>query len=341
MPLTLAEAREEVADAIGVCSDDARVAQYVNKAVRRLLPKGKWKGTYARVRFCVNNACITLPRAIETVESYALCGVPGTIRNSWFEFLIGGPGVWKDCSDDDDCGGSSCVGNQMMDRREHPGFDDIQPDAINRKIRVYADVGEDAGATILLQGVDENGNWIRTQDGSTWIDGEKVAISTTPTLSTKFFTKLSRVIKPVTNGPVRLYEYNNDTAANVKALAVYEPDETLPSYRRMFIPIASHVSGSGDCDTSALDAMVKLRFIPVSVDNDFIIIENLPAIVEMARAVRKYENNLFQEAIAYEALAVKYLNEELMHHLGDGPVVQMRVESRSTFGAGIVENPIS
>lgn len=343
--LTVSEAAEEIAEAANLCATDTtRICAYINKAVRRLLPKGKWRDTYARMRICSKACCITFPRQVDTVEAVAVCGVPGTLRDQWFEFLIGGPGTPSHCADSDDSCGSSCLGNQMVDRGEHPAFDDIVSTETDRKIRVYADVAESATAKITLQGYDENGNWIRTLDGATWIDGEKVLISTTPQLTTKFFTKLSRVIKPVTNGVVRLYEYNNTTAANVKALAFYEPDETIPMYRRYYMPsIAGVAGGSGEsaCDTVPVDLMVKLRFVPVRVANDFVMIGNLPALVEMVRAIRKYENNLFTEGAAHEALAVKYLDEELRSFLGDGAVVQMRVESRATFGAGMVEGPIS
>lgn len=333
--LTLGEAREEVAEAANLCSTDSRVAKYVNKAVRRLIPKGKWVGTMQRYKICTKNACITWPRAIETIEAYAICGVPGKVRNGWFEFLENGPGIFRGS----DCGcGGGCVGNQLVDRGEHPAFDDIE--GVNKKIRVYADVAQASGS-IILRGYDENGQWIRTLDGGTWIDGEKVTISTTPQLSVKFFSKLVQVIKPTTNGPVRLYEYNNDTAVNTKALAYYEADETLPSYRRSYVPgVAGHSSGS-DCEEVSLEVAAKLRFVPVVNDNDFILIGNLPAIVEEVRAVRKLENNLFGEAEAYEQKAVQYLQEELASYIGDGPVVALRVEDRWNFGAGLVEGPVS
>lgn len=331
MKLTVSMARNAVAKAAGICRDDARVVDYINEAVMTLLPKGKWVGAYQRYLICTNESCLVWPRQIETIEAMAICGRPGVVRNDWFEFLENGPGVMNE---------DSCISRTMVDRGTVCSFKDITVGQVNRKIRVYADVAEDAAAVITLQGYDENGQWIRTLVSGSWIDGERVSISTTPQLSTKFFTRLVRVIKPVTNGHVRLYEYNTDTAANVRALAVYEPDETLPEYRKSFIPSLAHVSAGSSCENVKVEVAAKLRYIPVSGDNDFIMLGNLMALTKMVQALTKYESDLLAEAQAYEATAVRFLQEELKSYQGDGPVVQLRTQNRNIWGAGYVENVI-
>src|SRR6185295_1911021 len=220
-------------------------------------------------------------------------------------------------------------------------FDDITGGATDRKIKVYADVSEGSGKYINLQGYDNNAQWIRTLDGSAWIDGEKVSIpatNATQTLSTKYFSKLVRVIKPTTNGAIRLYEYNTMTAANVRALAYYEPGETLPNYRRSFLPGLSQIH-SGSCESAAVDVAAKLRFYNVANENDFILIGNLDALEEEVRALVHFDNRNFAEGYTAEKFAVSLLNDELSSHLGDGPVMQMRVQP-TCFGAGEIENAI-
>lgn len=330
--LTVSEARPRIAAAAHLCESDTRVPSYINRAVRRLLPKGKWVNTYQNYRICVSSDCITWPRQIETIEAAAVCSQPIQIRNSWYEFLGAGPGIQNSDS-----------ALKLVDRGTVCAFDDITAGETDRKIRVYADVDEGAGKTIILQGYDNNAQWIRTQDGSTWIDGEKVAIPTvaaTPTLSTKYFTQLVRVIKPVTNSAIRLYEYNTTTAANVRALAYYEPDEKLPSYRRSYLPSLSTINSGEDCESAQVDVAAKLRYFDVSNENDFILIGNLPALEEEVRALCFFENRNFPQAYAQEKYAVQLLQEELSSHLGDGPVVQLRIEAGSTFGAGSVANAI-
>lgn len=330
MRSTLGTVRSAVAKATNLCSTDARVKDYVNTAIRRLLPKGMWVGTVRRYRICTNNSCLTWPRAVGTIEAVAVCNSPIKIRNEWYEFLEAGPGIQssESCSD------------QLIDRQgQFCCFDDITANSTTSYIKIYTDVAE-SGKYIILQGYDENGNWIRTTVSGAWIDGERVAIPSSPAspvVTTKKFSSLDRVIKDETNGVVRLYEYNG--SATVKALAIYEPDETLPSYRRSYIPSVG-VSTSSDCDKSSVVVMAKLAYYKVANDNDFLLIGNEDALVEMCRALRHYEAKNQSEAMACEALAVSYLQQELGSEQGSGAVVQLRVDT-TLFGAGMVENCIS
>ena len=76
--LTLGPVKTTVARVLGICAADA--IDYVNRAQERLLYPMKSVGTYGRYRVCVNEACITLPRELETVESVAICNTPGRVR---------------------------------------------------------------------------------------------------------------------------------------------------------------------------------------------------------------------------------------------------------------------
>ncbi len=329
--LTVAEARDRIASAAGLCASDARVFNYLNRAIRRLLPKGKWVGTYQNYRICVANDCITWPRQIATIEAVNVANHPITIRNSWYEFLESGPGTQ-----------TSQSGIKLVDRGECCAFDDITKGATDRKIKIYTDVNEGAGKTMILRGYDNNGQEIRTQVGGTWIEGEKVAIPTTavaPTLSTKYFSKLTRVIKPVTSGPVRLYEYNTTTGENARALAYYEADETLPWYRRSFIPGLSRQHTGATCENASVEVAAKLRYYPVANENDFLLIGNLDALEEETRALVHFDNRSFPEGYTAEKFAISLLNDELASYLGDGPVLMLRVAG-GDFGAGSVENAV-
>jgi len=305
-----------------------------NQAQRRLMTRGKWVGTYARYRVCINSACVTWPRQIETIESFQICNTPGRVRDQFFEFLSNGPGGMKEDSN---------IGYQLLDRGMAATFDDPIADAGN-KVRVHSDVTEDSSLRILIQGYDENAQWIRTQDSGVWVDGEYVSISTNYQYTTKRFSNITGVQKPITNGPVRLYEYNTATSTAVKALAIYENDETVPLYRRSMIAGLSDMGscdGSADCTNKSVVVMAKLRYIPVRVDNDYLLIGNLPAIIDMAKSIDYMAKNEFQLAKAYEASAVAELQRELESHLGAGSVRPLRVEHYTTFGAGAIENPVT
>lgn len=335
MRSTLSDAKDPssgIARVLNLDPTDTRFSGYVNESQRRLLRRGKFWGTYASFRMCVTDGCLVWPRQIAAIEAVAVCNEPITIRNSWFEFLENSAGLQgpSDCSGSHSCG---CGANQLHDRGTAVAFADIR--GTNKKIRVYADVAEAADAKILLQGYDENNIWIRTESSpGVWVDGEYVAISTTPTNSTKFFSALVAVQKPVTNGIVRMFEYNNDTTIQ-RPIAIYEPDETRPNYRKSFIQ-GLPSKCCGECETATVTVMAKLEFIAATKDTDWLIIGNLDAIKDMCQSIRKTENNLFDEATAWEAKAIVELQRELRHYLGGGIVQPLRMARRNVSGAGVM-----
>lgn len=326
---TLESARSTIGRVLGVCETDPRVAEAINEAVQRLLSKGRWLGTTGHFDMCVGpDGCLTFPRQIEAIDAYSLCDCPGVIRNEWFEFLGHGPGMQS--------ASEGCI-NALLPRGDnHVVHTDIT--GIDKKIRVYSDVAESASARILLKGYDYTNTWIRTQDTGAWVDGEYVLISTVATDSVNKFSVLTSVDKPTTNGKVRLYSLST-TDASLIALAEYEPDEKLPSYRRYMIPGLADMSGCcDDCTKVTLHIIAKLRFIPVVNPKDELLIGNVPAVKLMVQAIRKEEADLWQEASAYEAKAVQVLQEELDANQGAGVVNTIRVADRDTWGISILQN---
>lgn len=327
--LTLLDVRPTLARVIGCCLGDARIAQYANEAVQRLLPRGKWRGTYARYRVFLSSGCITWPRQIETIEAFSICNWPRLIRSEWFEFLGEGAGL---------ANGNSYCGDALLDRGEAIAFDDVF--GTNKKLKVYADVPEDANAQLFVQYYDQNANWVRQ---SPTINGEYIPINAVaPQLSAHFCMNFGwvGVQKPVTNGIIRVYEYDTVTLAQ-KPLAIYEPDETRPIYRRSLVPgLSANVSSSSSDDSSgcttgnSITVLAKLRFIPVRDDTDYLLIGNLPAIKDQVQAILKRERNLFEEAMQYEASAVNELQQELKSYQGSGMTPEIRVQDSAIFGGG-------
>lgn len=341
--LRLADVRESISRVANLCASKARVVDLVNEAERRLTLKGKWVNTVQSYQICVGGAnCLVWPRQIATIEAWARCQTPGQIRNRWYQFNGNGPGILSEDSN---------WYQTLIDADPVCCFDDITvSDTPTRKIRVQSDFAETSGARILLQGYDENSNWIMTTDSQTGqkIDGEYVRISNTGTnQTTNIFTKLVRVQKPITNGPVRLLEFDTSNNLVIKQIAYYEPGETLPWYRRSFLPGLSNVNNCGscsdcgqsssdsDCNNKVVTVMAKLRHIDVIADNDFLLLGNQGALKLMVMAILKEERNLLEEAVAYEAQAVKLLQEELSSYEGDGALPIIKYEGRETYGAGV------
>lgn len=331
--LTLGDAKApgaRIFTVLNVTPSDPRFVGAINEASERLIEQVKVVGSVMRYRFCANNGCITLPRQIETIEAAAVCNDPVTIRNKWFEFVEHGYGQRQE---------SLGFDRNLVDRGMAVSFDDIR--GTGKQLKVYFDLPVDGSTSILFQGYDDDGNWIKTSDGAGgYYDGEYIIPSATGTLSVKNFSALTGVQKPITQGVIRVYEYDT-VETTQRALAVYEPDETRPTYRRILIPglstlgSCSSTSTSGACATKTVSVIIKTAFMPVYTDTDWLQITSMPALKSMCQALRKEENNLIDDAHKYEANAVRILQNQLQNHEGDAPVIAIKMPSNDVYGGGV------
>lgn len=321
MKLIVSDIAATIARVLGVCETDTRVYQYINEAARRLLHKGLFAGTYGRFTIYPSNGCITWPRMIESIESVATCCSVGQVRNQWFEFQETGYGLINS--------NNCAVGNQLIDRGTVVTYRDMSG-GTNSYVRAYPGHSSDVGRTLIVQGYDANGQWIRTLDGSTWIDGEKMTLALSYVQSTNKFTSITGVIRQSTNTVTRLYEYNA-TDLSETDLAVYDPDETLPQYRRSFL---AGLCQNDDDTNHPVTVMAKLRHVNVSTANDYVIPPCETALKLMVQAIIKEEANLLQEASVFEAKAVQAIQEQTMHYLGDAVATIRMVGSGLNGGGG-------
>ena len=324
MRTTLAQIKSSRIPAqLSLCSTSPQLLQFVNEAQERLLKRPeKFWGTYARYRCLVSGKVLVWPRQFAAIELSSVNQVPIVVRNQWFEFLETGWGI-RDCN--------SCD-LQLLDYGTTSSFENIC--GTNKKLKVYCDVAEAAGARILLQGYDASGNWIRTLDGATWVDGEYVDLNVyAPQMTNNVFSSFTGAIKPVTNGTVRIYEYDV-TAATQRPIAYYDWDDETPTYRRSFIPGLTFDENTG---TATVEVIAKLDHIPVRQDTDYLVIGNIPALKEMCVAIKFYENNAIELGNRAEARAVELMKNEARHYEGSGPVVPLRMNGE-TWGAGNIPN---
>jgi hypothetical protein len=143
------------------------------------------------------------------------------------------------------------------------------------------------------------------------------------------FRYIDAINKSPTKGWVRVYAVDPDTGAE-NCIAILAPDETLPQYRRYAIP------GFEEKEGSTVTVLAKRKFIPVTGDDDDLIVTNLGALKMMAIAIEKEENNNLVEAKVYEDKAVDLLREELKEVEGANigrPQVQMQM-----FAMGEIPN---
>lgn len=301
----------------GMTTTDSRLVDYINEACERLLVKGKWPNCYGKFTIAVTDGLITWPRQIETIERFAHCNTPGAVQNDWYEWIETGWGL-RDSE-------SGYDGLTLMDKGTDCVFSNVSivPGAFLKvKSSLATDVTPDK---ILIQGFDYLGNWVRTLSGGVYIDGEYVTLTGVTYASTvNQFSRITGIQKTATDGFVSLYEADPATGF-YNRLGYYEPTETVPCYRQSLVPGINE-----DTDAAYISVMAKLRFIKASVDTDYVLPPNLGAIKLMIAAIYKEENNLLQEAMGYEANALRVLNEQLDSYLGDGAKIVVQNENLGT-----------
>lgn len=334
MRLTLEKIKNSrIPNFLGYTPTDSRFLQILNEAQQRLMMQGLYWGTFQTYQICVSaDGCLVWPRQVASIEALAVNNEPLTLRNGWFEYLQTGWGI-RSVSNSSEM--------QLLDRGRTPVFVDMN-DFVST-LEVYSEVAEDASARLLVTGYDASGNWIRTQDNGTWIDGEYIDISTSTASSANIYTAVTGIQKPVTNGPVHLSKVTGDGLT--VPIGYYEWDETLPDYRKSLIPglgeQPNYTCGSGDVLTNkrVVRAVVKLDHIDMVRDTDWAMIGNLPALKNACKSVQLAEQQNIAESQSYFSEAVRLLEVELEHYQGTTNVEPLKIEGE-TWGAGAIGNII-
>jgi len=317
--INVAQARQSLAPYVGaggVCADDPRVLEYLNESCSRLIDSGKWVGLIKKIRICHRAGLITLPREVETILEAAVCDVPISTYNAWFEFLPGGPFQMSKCNN----------WPALAERGDHycTAFDITG----TMKIRVYNDLSSDDGKFILLQGTNEDGNRVQTQNAGEWVDGEILTYNNaTPPVTTVNWTKLECIQKTITTGYIRIYQVDPDTLENKGLLVELHPNDTIPNFRRYFYGgfcVDRCADGSHEQAYQPFTFLVKTRFNNLVQDTDIVPITASGALKNMFMAIWQERNNQIQLAQAYETKAVQLLQNELKQSQGSQVVMSSK-----------------
>lgn len=296
----------------GTCPTDPIVGETINDACARLIDSGKWKNSIRRGTICHRSGIITFPQEIETILEFADCGVPVTTNNAWYEFLPGGPFQL-----DNQCNSWPA----LVERGT--GFCTAFDNTEGMKVRLYSDWAQDDGKAVLLQGINSDGNEVQTLDGSDVVNGEiLIANNATPPISTITWKAAGiRVVqKELTVGPLRLYQVDPATNENAGLLAVYQPNEEIPSYRRYYYGACLHGCNTDDGETTIryrpLSFLAKIAHVPLVNDTDVIPITAAGALKNMVIALWMEKTNNPDMAAKYEARAIQCLMNELKQYQG-------------------------
>jgi hypothetical protein len=325
--LILSQAQELLAEfcEYGLCSTDARVTRGINLAIERLLPALNPEKTIGRFQFDVNsNNQITCPREVKSVLAASAnyqactggnCG-PGcttiyAVKSRWYEMLPGGP-----------VGFVSCSPNILMDLGTgFSTFEDCSDEA-PMTLRLYADVPQvNSEGSVVINALDANGNNIIGYDKNQYVPGLILPIpiqGQNYVDSPQQVSKIISVTKPQTAGILRLFGVEADGVTQ-EPLAVYEPDELNPDYRRYL------VSWVGETMPAILTTLCKRQFIWTSSPWSDLLITNVGALQNALMAMKYEKAGAFDQAGACWKTALAILDTETKDYDGDyRPTIQFQ-----------------
>jgi len=322
--------------ALGLCvSDINSIAARVNAAESRLLicreagDEGWW-GSWCEMAFTVSQAAPywTAPRNVARIEAVSVCDRPIRLENDFYEYLRFGNGrLPKQFFQERHCL------TQCLARNNAPGFLDITSPP--QYVAVYSTSPSDAGQRILVQGQDPNGVDYWTLDGPNRVKGYYVTVKAPFSIVSDGngnaipFSAITGYQKGGTVGYIQFQQMSPSSGAQVP-LHTMDPSETTGWYRRYYfdsLPFSCCQSGGPPpCPAPPpppqpiqVTAIVKLDPIPVRFDTDYLVLQNLEAIIEECQALRYEEmddTNAKTFATLHHKTAVGLLNGELVHYMG-------------------------
>lgn len=308
---------------LGLCmSDTARLASYVNSAQRRLIlckeaGEEGWFGTWAEIAFNVSRdqPYLTTSREIARIEAVVACDQPIPINNQLFEYMLFGngrlPKRFRQCN-------PNCL-TETYSRNSVPTFVDLSN--APQYLRAYPTNNGDTSARIFYQGTDQNNRTLYSMDGADRVKGVFYALEYPFSTTAEQFTGILGIQKDQTIGEVEVFQVDPTTGDEVLLLTM-QPSETTASYRRYYfnnLPTSCCPGPTTGSNTIQLRGICKLEPLPVYTDTDYLVIQNLEAMIEECASIRYNEVDTTaskQMAQNSHRNAINYLNGELTHYYG-------------------------
>ena len=316
MSILISDVINDLAILPQVCPTDPRLYRYVNEAQRRIFLEGKYKGIYGRYNFRLYDGLITLPYECDTLLSANVLGQPVLVHSEWFEFLQSGPGTQD--------GRINFTYSDFFDRGD--GYCVIQDPPNPFTVQIFCAVPEDPNLTLIIIGLDANGNAIRSEitvqngDGTVsgqWINGvqNNIYSATSPYLeTTQLFSVITAIQLPVRNGDIRLVANARNPVTLQPTgitylLGIYPYFMTNPNFRRYHFP-TNPPPFQPPCSV-CVNALVRRRVVPVASPGDYLMIDNIPALKCMMMSVFKEEEEQYDTSEMLRQKAKYFLEQEL------------------------------
>lgn len=286
--------------AAGSCSNTSDFADKLNDSIQRLLIRGDWPGTILPIQINVQKGVVTFPRFVGSVRAFNLChgGIP--VFGSWFTFL---DHFWHK--------GNCCGVFQNWITNRSPRLEQfgtgVQFAAVPTStcvLKVYS-TPQDNGQVIQFFGLDPSGNALVTTTSTAITNGISITCNQPFTVDTNLVASISRVSKPVTQGPIQVSALDTTTGVETP-IAAFDGGDTNPSFAQY--KLHTFQCGQTPTPTFPAVALVKLKFVPVASPTDMIPIPSLAALGMMVKAVRFQQDGDRANFLGYQADAVKELN---------------------------------
>jgi hypothetical protein len=317
----------------GVAAAGSQFLDLLNEVQRRLIKRGGFYGLEQTMTFCLNSSYITWPQFVGTILGVRFLGCCGGGQlaapyNNWYSFTNNLP-HWRNARGY--AGGDTII----EDAGTAPCYNDVT--GTTGKYIVYHVVNAlDIGKTITLYGKQYGGQPLQTTAGGITSMGQTLTAAQTDVQSPNLITELHSVTRQATSGMAYLYELDPATSL-LHDLAVYQPSETNPRYRRSKI-LNYHNTAAPDVNGISwfsIEALVKLQFVPLVNNWDFLLIDDFDALNLGFSAVKLEEANDSAGAEVKWAAAIRELNMELRDKFPDQ---QTSIRVRTT--GSVLHNPI-
>jgi hypothetical protein len=280
-------------------------------------------GSWAEMAFTVSqtNPYITLPRDVARIQKMAVCQRPVNIQNQFYEYLNFGAGPQpSQCT-------TGCYGSKwdVVAYSRNNAVTFVEMTNAPQFIRIYSadTTGADAVKRILVQGIDANNNTLYSLDTGAQVSGifstlELPFVDVMQGGVQVAFNRITGIQKDVTRAPVQIFQVDPTTGAEI-LIHIMEPTETVASYRRYYLGPLPLTCCNPQDTTVAVTGICKLELVPVVADTDYLLIQNLEALMEECQANR-YDamDNDSAKAMAdkHHKAAIRLLQGELVHYLG-------------------------
>jgi hypothetical protein len=337
----------------GSCSV-SKVTERINDALERLMEMSDWDSLEVMTRINTCKSCFPLPYNVEKLIACDIGGKPAKIFGRHYQFMHSGPGdldmrccmigsEYKDIVD---------MGSDFPTMFDIPCEYTYSVDSVNTEVSMpdgwslvaFCNNEADAGKKLNVFGFTANGENIKTGAA----EGEELTLEhwteegvignysdlyvfpdSAPT-STNLFKDISNVIKDPTEGYVSLYAI--DLATNAMSfLAKYHPKQTIPQFRKYRVTNSTY-----DSTYNSLLALMKMKYVPLSLLTDILPIESLQAVKLMVMAISE-ENKMNIEGsvlLANQAYGLLVKKDE-SKTLSDGVPVIVDVDYRMSLAAKI------